>query len=57
MAVTWRVSDGVYNVNSWILNGHVQFSVVVPEMFVFVLCTEVGDHMTSQRDNSAQNLK
>ncbi len=28
------VSGGVYNVNSWILNVHMQISVAVPVIFV-----------------------
>ncbi len=32
--VTGIVSGHVYNVNSWTLNIHLQFSVVVPVIFV-----------------------
>ncbi len=35
--VTGIVSGRVYNVNSWILNVHLQFSVVVPVIFVLKL--------------------
>lgn len=39
------VVSGVYNVNLWIINANLQFSVVVPVVLLFK-CTEVADHMT-----------
>ncbi len=35
--VTGIVSSGVNNVNLWILNVHLQFSVVVPVIFVLTV--------------------